>query len=134
MSVRGYSSWTRIRRVSLQQPQMVRRPHVSRQVTNIFKCYQVKRQDGVRFIVFVELQTTFCSLILNLSKSWIRSSFPYYASERCGNKGSRVFRDGAVVRLPQLLYKPDHNTCKHVLKPIVKNTDMGRQCSFLHSM
>lgn len=80
------------------------------------------------------LQTRFCSLILNLSKSWIWSSFPYYTSARCGNKGSRVFRGGAIVWLPQLLYKPNHNTCKHVLKPIVRIMDMGRQCSFLHSV
>jgi len=34
---------------------MVRRPHVSRQVTDIFKYYRVTRLEDKGFIVFAEL-------------------------------------------------------------------------------
>lgn len=37
------------------ESQVVRRPQVPRQVTNIFKCYRMKRHDDKSFIVFVEL-------------------------------------------------------------------------------
>jgi hypothetical protein len=40
------------------QSQMVRRPHVSRQATNIFKCYRVKRHDGISSNVSVDLETS----------------------------------------------------------------------------
>lgn len=116
---------------------MVRRPHVSRQVTNIFKYYRVKRLEDKGFIALWNWETSTNKILFTDFKPFEILDMvldPYYTSARCGNKGSRVLRGGAIVWLPQLLYKPNHNTCKHVLKPIVRIMDMGRQHSFLHSV